>query len=95
VSDTPLTDKAAIGFARILVDRETHECVEIIPSDFARTLERQLAEAQATIERMKPVVEAAKVMANGFYTMTTREYAEACESVIIQYRRYETKEPKP
>ena len=50
MSDTPLTDKAAIGFARILVDRETHECVEIIPSDFARTLECQLAEAQAEIE---------------------------------------------
>lgn len=43
ISDsTPRTDKAAIGFARIMVDRENFNVTEIIPSDFARELEREL-----------------------------------------------------
>lgn len=41
MSDTPRTDKAAIGFARILVDHETFTTTEIIPSNFARQLERE------------------------------------------------------
>ena len=47
-SDTPLTDAAALGFARILVstgtpDNPKFETTEIIPSDFARTLELECA----------------------------------------------------
>ena len=41
-ADTPRTDKAAIGFARVFVDREKFEVTEIIPSDFARQLEREV-----------------------------------------------------
>lgn len=52
MSNTPRTDAAAIGFARVLIDKGTpdnpkFETTEIIPSDFARALERQLAEVTA------------------------------------------------
>ena len=47
MTDTPRTDTAAIGFARILVDHGTpdnpkFETTEILPSNFARQLEREL-----------------------------------------------------
>jgi hypothetical protein len=44
---TPRTDKAAIGFARVLVDKETFTVTEIIPADFARQLESELSQAIA------------------------------------------------
>lgn len=44
---TPLTDAAALGFARLLVDRDTAQLTEIIPADFARTLERRVALLEA------------------------------------------------
>jgi len=56
---TPETDAAAIGFALLLVERATGQITEIIPADFARSLERQrnalaarLATAQEKIEAL-------------------------------------------
>jgi hypothetical protein len=40
--DTPRTDAAAVGFARLLVDSETAQITEIVPSHFARQLEREV-----------------------------------------------------
>ena len=59
--DTPLTDAAAIGFARILVkvgtpDNPKFETTEIIPSDFARRLERSHAELVGDIEKWRLLV---------------------------------------
>lgn len=64
MSDTPRTDAAAIGFARILVDRETFNVTEIIPADFARTLERTLLQVQGERDRIRQetLEEAAKVV---------------------------------
>jgi hypothetical protein len=60
-TDTPRTNEAAIGFARILIEKGTpenpkFECVEIIPSDFARTLERDLSAAQARIKELEEIL---------------------------------------
>ena len=69
MSDTPRTDAAATGFARLLIDRGTPDnpqfkVTEIIPSDFARTLERRIAELEraasellAAIQSVEPDVE--------------------------------------
>jgi hypothetical protein len=49
---TPRTDESAVGFARVLVDHGTpenpkFETTELVPANFARQLERELAEALA------------------------------------------------
>ena len=43
---TPRTNAAAIGFARILVDREKFTTTELVEANFARTLERELHESR-------------------------------------------------
>ena len=48
-SDTPRTDAAAVGFARLLVDRDKRITTELVDANFARQLERELAAAQAEI----------------------------------------------
>lgn len=50
-SDTPRTDEAALGFARILIDRATAETTELVDANFARQLERELAEAKCALSK--------------------------------------------
>lgn len=52
MSDTPLTDAAAIGFARILVDHTKHTTTELVEANFARRLERDRAELISAMENM-------------------------------------------
>ena len=52
-SDTPRTDIAALGFARILVDRETWTHTELVDANFARQLEYELRVAQSQLESFK------------------------------------------
>ena len=57
-TQTPRTDAAAIGFARLLVDHGTpenpkFETTEILPADFARELERELATAKSEAEALR------------------------------------------
>ena len=52
---TPRTDAAAVGFGRLLVDHGTPEApkfttTELVPADFARQLERELAAMTARAE---------------------------------------------
>lgn len=42
---TPLTDAAALGFARLLFDWDKGSCTELIDANFARALERCLKAA--------------------------------------------------
>jgi hypothetical protein len=54
MSDTPRTDEQ-----RVFLSFDTDAdglFIKLVEAEFARTLERQLAEAQAEIERMQPVV---------------------------------------
>lgn len=50
MSDTPRTDKEAIGFARIIVDRNFYKVTEIISADFARQLEKEVGLLEHDIE---------------------------------------------
>jgi len=45
MSNCPRTDVAAIGFARILIDKNKHTTTELVEANFARTLELELAAA--------------------------------------------------
>lgn len=59
---TPETDAAAIGFGRLLVDHGTpdkpkFETTELVPANFARSLERRLRAAPAPREGWIPVAE--------------------------------------
>lgn len=61
MSDTPRTDKEAIGFVRLLVDHGTRDSpkfdvTEIISSNFARQLERELSAANARIAELEDAV---------------------------------------
>ena len=42
MSDTPRTDAAALGFARLMIDHEKHTTTELVDANFARQLEREL-----------------------------------------------------
>jgi len=53
MSETPRTDNAAIGFARIMVDHEKQTTTELVEANFARQLERELAAALSQIESAK------------------------------------------
>lgn len=41
---TPITDAAALGFARLLIDRDKSTTTELVDANFARRLERERAE---------------------------------------------------
>ena len=41
MSDTPRTDAAALGFARLLIDHEKSTTTELVDANFARQLERE------------------------------------------------------
>lgn len=76
-SATPRTDAAATGFARILIEKGTpdnpkFECTEIIPSDFARTLETDLTAARQRIEGLEADRDAIRLA-------TIEECAKVCE----------------
>lgn len=42
MSDTPRTDAAALGFARLMIDHEKYTTTELVDANFARQLEREL-----------------------------------------------------
>lgn len=46
MSDTPRTDAAAVGLGRLLIEPGKTEWTELVPADFARQLERELADAE-------------------------------------------------
>lgn len=52
-SNTPETDAAAIGFARLLVDKEKFSMTELIDANFARSLERRLIAAVKELAQLK------------------------------------------
>lgn len=65
--NTPRTDAAAIGFARILIDHEKHTTTELVEANFARQLECELnaaliAAGCASKERGEWAVATEKIM---------------------------------
>lgn len=55
MSDTPRTDEAALGFARILVDKESGSFTELVDADFARDLERENARLREALEPLAKI----------------------------------------
>lgn len=51
MSDTPKTDEATVKFARILIEHNPFRVTELVPSDFARELERENADLRKQLER--------------------------------------------
>lgn len=49
-SDTPLTDEAALGLGRLLVEPNKATWTELVDSNFARQLERDLSTARKELE---------------------------------------------
>jgi hypothetical protein len=62
MSDTPRTDAAAIGFARILIDHDKQTTTELVEANFARQLERELAACRAEVATPKLTVKIAAVL---------------------------------
>ena len=59
MSDTPLTDAEGVRFARIMIEWPKpgqQQVTELIPADFARGLERELAAANAALRDVKDFV---------------------------------------
>lgn len=63
-SATPRTDAAAVGFARLLVDKDKFTVTELVDANFARSLERELQQVTAEraalrklLAKLKPAVE--------------------------------------
>ena len=61
-SDTPRTDEAAIGCARLLRDPKSPTWTELVDSNFARTLERELTTKTAELEALRVELEACRVI---------------------------------
>jgi hypothetical protein len=74
---TPLTDAAAVGFGRLLVDHGTPDkpefkTTELVPADFARQLERELAEALDRCDKALDAAEAMQQQRDSLFSETQR-----------------------
>lgn len=87
MSDTPLTDKAQCTFggtsSDVPLDAVYRDCLE-----FTRNLERQLAEAKAEIEAMRPVVSMFGEIANAH---PKENWRRCLCAVCITWRNYESR----
>lgn len=87
MSNTPRTDAAALGRARLLIEKGKPEWTELVDSNFARQLETELAEARQQLETERMRLAACSTAALGHFTDCLPEYRSAALEDVLQLRQ--------